>query len=222
MGNELEPLIGEEERKAIENGLMLAQTVIGTDIYTVIETVGYQIGFAMWLNEVGNQQGGVLVHSGGNLAELKRFTKIATGLLGMSEGTLTLDAGEHRKVKYDTLQMPDVLLTYGFVGDFLVIGIQENSFEQLIDTYRKKSDSIKRNASYVETTKAMETGQANIFVNVGALLPFLAGIDEEAKKHLGIFTNIGAVVNLLESGPLLEIYTKYDPNISESLVSRFW
>jgi uncharacterized membrane protein YkvA (DUF1232 family) len=34
--------------------------------------------------------------------------------------------------------MPDVLFTYGYVRDFLVVGIGENSFEKLIDTYRKK------------------------------------------------------------------------------------
>ena len=90
---------------------------------------------------------------GGNLAELQRLIKILTGFMGMSGGRLTLDAGEHRKVKYNTLQMPDVLLTYGFVGDFLVVGIGKNSFEKLIDTYRKKSESILKNESYTAVSK---------------------------------------------------------------------
>ena len=148
-------LIDESDRQNLQNGLLLVQNIIGTDLFTVIETLGYQIGFAMWLDEFGKQQGGIVVHSGGNLAELRRFTKIVTGFIGMSEGRLTLDAGEHRKVKYDTLQMPDFLLTYGFVGDFLVVGIQDNSFEMMIDTYRKKSESIRRNESYVKTIKTM-------------------------------------------------------------------
>ena len=221
---ELEPLIGEEEKKEIKNGLMLVQNIIGTDVYTVIETVGYQIGFAMWLNETGNPQSGIVVHSGGNLAELKRLTKIATGLLGMSEGTLTLDAGEHRKVKYDTLQMPDFLLVYGFVGDFLVVGIQENSFEKLIDTYRKKSDAIKRNESYVETTKSMETGQVNMYVDIRSVLPYLVeqeDLDEESQEQVEDITVVSAVLNLLEEGPILQLQAKFDLEKAESTLSRF-
>ncbi len=218
---DLEPLIGEELRRNIQNGLMLAQNIISADVYTVIETLGYQVGGAMWLDETGNQQGGIVVHSGGNLAELKRFTKIATGLLGLSEGILTLDAGEHRKVKYDTLQMPDFLLAYGFVGDFLVVGIQENSFEQLIDTYRKKSDSIKRNESFVQTSKAMETGQVNMYLDFGDVLPYLDGIDEETRVQVEVISNVSAVLNLLEKGPILQLQTKIDPDRSESYISRF-
>ncbi len=218
---DLEPLIGEELRRNIQNSLMLAQNIISADVYTVIETLGYQIGGAMWLDETGNQQGGIVVHSGGNLAELKRFTKIATGLMGFSEGILTLDAGEHRKVKYDTLQMPDFLLTYGFVGDFLVVGIQENSFEQLIDTYRKKSDSIKRNESYVKTSKAMDTGQVNLYLEVGHVLPYLEDIDEETRVQVEVITNVSAVLNLLEKGPILQLQVKIDPDRSESYISRF-
>lgn len=218
---ELEPLIGETEKKALNSGLMLVQNIIGTDVYTVIETFGYQIGFGMWVNEAGKQQGGIVVHSGGNLADLKRFTKIATGLLGMSEGILTLDAGEHRKVKYDTLQMPDVLLAYGFVGDFLVVGIQEDSFEELIDTYRKKSDSIKRNEFYVQTSKSMETGQVSIYIDFDNVLPYLDDIDEETRAQVEAFTNVSAVLNLLEKGPILQIQAKFDPGRSESYISHF-
>ena len=221
---ELEPLIGEEEKKDIQNGLMLVENIIGTDVYTVIETVGYQIGFAMWLNETGNPQGGIVVHSGGNLAELKRFTKIATGLMGMSEGTLTLDAGEHRKVKYDTLQMPDFLLTYGFVGDFLVVGLQENSFEMMIDTYRKKAESIRRNESYVKTIKTLETGQMNLYVDIRSFLPYLVEqeeLDEESQEQVEDITIVSAVLNLLEEGPILQLQVKFDLEKAESTLSRF-
>lgn len=214
-------LIGGEENKEMQNGLMLIQNIISADIYTVIETVGYQVGFAIWMNEAGNQQGGFVVHSGGNLTELKRFTKIAIGLLGLSEGTLKLDAGEYRNVKYDTLQIPEFLLTYGFVGDFLVIGIRENSFEKLIDTYRKKSQSIRRNKSYVETTKAMDSGQVNMYIDVGNFLPYLDDVDEDSRTHIEAITNVSAVLNLLERGPILQFQAKIDPGASESLIGRF-
>lgn len=214
-------LIDESDRQNLQNGLLLVQNIIGTDLFTVIETVGYQIGFAMWLDEFGKQQGGIVVHSGGNLAELRRFTKIVTGFIGMSEGRLTLDAGEHRKVKYDTLQMPDFLLAYGFVGDFLVVGIQDNSFEMMIDTYRKKSESIRRNESYVKTIKTLETGQVNIYLDFGKMLPYLEDIDEESRLQVEVITNVSAVLNLLEKGPILQLQAKIDPERSESYISRF-
>lgn len=220
----LEPLIGEDEMEEIENGLMLVENIIGISVYTVIETVGYQIGSAMWFDEAGNQQGGIILHSGGNLSELKRLTKIATGFIGMSEGILSLKAGEYKKVKYDTLQMPDFLLTYGFVGDFLVIGIQENSFEMLIDTYRKKSESIRRNESYVKTLKTLEKGQMNLYVDFRSFLPYLVeqeDLDEESREQVEAITNISAVLNLLEKGPILQLLTKIDAERSASYVSRF-
>ena len=214
-------LIDESDKQDLQNRLLLVQNIIGTDLFTVIETVGYQIGFAMWLDEFGKQQGGIVVHSGGNLAELRRFTKIVTGFIGMSEGRLTLDAGEHRKVKYDTLQMPDFLLAYGFVGDFLVVGIQDNSFEMMIDTYRKKSESIRRNESYVKTIKTLEIGQVNIYLDFGNMLPYLEDIDEESRLQVEVITNVSAVLNLLEKGPILQLQAKIDPERSESYISRF-
>ena len=214
-------LIDESVRQDLQNGLLLVQNIIGADLFTVIETVGYQIGFAMWLDEFGKQQGGIVVHSGGNLGELRRFTKIVTGFIGMSEGRLTLDAGEHRKVKYDTLQMPDFLLAYGFVGDFLVVGIQDNSFEMMIDTYRKKSESIRRNESYVKTIKTLETGQVNIYLDFDNVLPYLEDIDEESRLQVEVITDVSAVLNLLEKGPLLQLQAKIDPERSESYISRF-
>lgn len=214
-------LIDESVRQDLQNGLLLVQNIIGADLFTVIETVGYQIGFAMWLDEFGKQQGGIVVHSGGNLGELRRFTKIVTGFIGMSEGRLTLDAGEHRKVKYDTLQMPDFLLDYGFVGDFLVVGIQDNSFEMMIDAYRKKSESIRRNESYVKTIKTLETGQVNIYLDFDNVLPYLEDIDEESRIQVEVITDVSAVLNLLEKGPLLQLQAKIDPERSESYISRF-
>lgn len=219
-----EQLIDESDMQDMQNALLFVQTIIGTDLFTVIETVGYQVGFAMWYDETGKQQGGIVMHSGGNLGELKRFTKIATGFIGMSEGRLTLDAGEHRKVKYDTLEMNNLHLAYGFVGDFLVVGIQDNSFEMMIDTYRKKSDSIRRNESYVEAIKTLETGQMNLYIDIEAFLPYLVeheGLDEVSREQFEDVSNVSAILNLLERGPILQLHVKFDLENSESPLSRF-
>ncbi len=214
-------LIGELNLEEIQQGTMLVQSVIGTDLYGVIDTVGYQIGAAMWQKDIDNPHGGFVVHSGGNLAELQRLTKILTGLIGMSEGTLAIDAGEHRKIKYNTLQLPDVLFTYGYVGDFLVVGIGENSFQKMVDTYRKKSESIKKNEAFVETFKKIGSDQINLYLDLRRVIPFIEEMDVEARIQLEAFSKIGFGLNLLEKGPFVQLYAKFDPNFPESYVSRF-
>jgi hypothetical protein len=216
----LELLIDGSELEEMQQGIMAVQNIIGTDLFSVIDTVGYQTGFAMWQREVGDPHGGFVVHSGGNLAEMQRLVKILVGFMGMSGGRLTLDAGKHRKVKYNTLQMPDVLLTYGFVGDFLVVGIGENSFEKLIDTYRKKSESILKNESYTEVSKNIGSAQVSLYLDLRRIIPFVEDMDVDVRIQLEAFSKVGAGLNLLETGPMFQLFTKFDPNFPESQVSR--
>ncbi|MCY4402741.1 MAG: hypothetical protein OXD54_09225 [Candidatus Poribacteria bacterium] len=219
--NTVDLLLSDSNTDGIRQGMQLVENIIGTDLSGVIETVGYQIGLAMWQRDVDNPHGGFVVHSGGNLAELQRLTKILTGFMGMSGGRLSIDAGEYRKVKYNTLQMPDILFTYGFVRDFLVVGIGENSFQNMIDTYRKKSESIKKNESFVETIDKLGSDQINLYVDLRRVIPFIEEMDAEARIQLEAFSKMGFGLNLLEKGPLLQLYTKFDPNIPESYISRF-
>ncbi len=215
-----ELLIDGSELEEMQQGIMAVQNIIGTDLFSVIDTVGYQTGLAMWQREVGDPHGGFVVHSGGNLAEMQRLIKILTGFMGMSGGRLTLDAGEHRKVKYNTLQMPDVLLTYGFVGDFLVVGIGKNSFEKLIDTYRKKSESILKNESYTAVSKNIGSAQVSLYLDLRRIIPFVEDMDADVRIQLEAFSKVGAGLNLLETGPMFQLFTKFDPNFPESQVSR--
>ncbi len=217
----VELLMSDSDTAELKQGMQLVQNVIGTDLDGVIETVGYQIGLAMWQRDFDNPHGGLVVHSGGNLAELQRLTKILTGLMGMSVGQLSIDEGEYRKIKYDTLQMPDVLFTYGFVGDFLVVGIGENSFQKMIDTYRKKAESIKKNQSFVETSKKIGSDQISLYFDTRRVLPFIEDMDTEARVQLQPLSKVGISLNLLEKGPILQLYTNFDPDIPESYVSRF-
>ena len=146
------------ETQEINQGLDAFKTLFGTSIPEFIETVGYQTGFAMWGQALEDTKAGIVVHSGGNLGELQRFTKIITGMIGMSEGRLTLNAGEHLKVKYSTLEIQDLLIAYGFVSEFLVVGIGENGFQKLIDTYRKKHPAIQKDDVYKNVSKKFDAG----------------------------------------------------------------
>ena len=219
--NTVELLMSDSDTADLKQGMQLVQNIIGTDLDGVIETVGYQIGLAMWQRDFDNPRGGLVVHSGGNLAELQRLTKILTGFMGMSVGNLSLDVAEYRKIKYDTLQMPDVLITYGFVGDFLVVGIGENSFQKMIDTYRKKAESIKKNQFFVETLKKIGSDQISLYFDTRRVLPFIEDMEAETRVQLQPLSKVGIGLNLLEKGPILQLYTQFDPDIPESYVSRF-
>lgn len=217
----LNPLLDTSELQEMRQVMLAAQAILQIDPFDVIDTVGYQTGFAIWDVGINNIRGGIVVHSGGNLAELQRLTKILTGAMGLSGGTLKPDAGEHRKVKYDTLQMPDVLFNYGFVGDFLVVGIGENSFEKLIDTYRKKSLSIKKNESYSKVSKKYEMGQVTGFINVSGLLPLLQDLSDIERTQMQTFKTVFAQLNLLEVAPLFQFYTEFDSTLPESRIGPF-
>ncbi|MDE0086965.1 MAG: DUF3352 domain-containing protein, partial [Candidatus Poribacteria bacterium] len=217
----LDHVLDESDLQEIQQGMLAAEAIIGTDLFGIIDTVGYQTGFAMWDVGINSIRGGIVVHSGGNLAKLQRLTKILTGAMGLSGGTLKPNAGEHRKVKYDTLQMPGVLFNYGFVGDFLVVGIGENSFEKLIDTYRKKSLSIEKNESYSKASKKYEMGQVTGFINVSGLLPLLQGLSDIERTQLQTFKTVFAQLNLLEVAPLFQFYTEFDSTLPESRIGPF-
>ena len=215
-------LVDEQELQEMQEGILFIESIIGTDLFSVIDSVGYQIGIAMWQRAIGQPRGGFVMHSGGNLAELQRLTKILTGFIGMSGGTLNIDAGEHRNVKYDTLQMPGSAdITYGFVGDFLVVGIGPNSFQKFIDTYRKKSESIKEKDTFVEVFDKIKSEQVKVYCELQRILTLMDDVEPEIRVQFQPFSKIGAGLNLLEVGPLLQVYTKFDSNFPESIPTRF-
>lgn len=222
-------MLDESDLQKMKQALMFGQAITDIKPADVIDTIGYHTGFALWLSEQNLQQGGFVIHSGGNLADLQRYTKIVMGFLGMNEGKLKLDAGEYRNVKYDTLELPDVLITYGFVGDFLVVGINENSFEDigensfetLIDTYRKKSPSIRKNESYSKISKKYEDGQLTAYINIPNFIQEIRGLSSIERTQLETFNNVYASLNLLEVAPLLQVYTELNPDHEESMISPF-
>lgn len=201
--------------------LMLIQTLIGTNPSSIFKTIGYQSSIALWKAETETVQAGIVIHSGGNLSELQRLTKILSGFMGMSGATLKLDVGKHEKVKYNTLQFPEFLITYGFVNEFLVVGFGENSFAKLIDTYRKKLPSIQKDDSFSKVSKKYGDGQLTVSINVPEILPLLEGLSTTERNHLEAFNTIFARVNLLEVEPVLKIYTEFTPNLNDNNVSMF-
>ena len=205
----------------MNQGMTMGLGLFGTNLSGLLGTIGYQTGFAMWENGAGDIQAGIIVHSGGNLGELQRFAKIATGMMGMSEGTLKPDAGKYRKVQYSILELPQQPITYGFVSEFLVVGIGAGSFETLIDTYKKRSLSLGKNKEFAKAYKKLGSGQVVGYVNVQQALPRIRELSGAERRQLAAFETLFVQLNVLEVGPALEIHAHLNPSLSENEIGLF-
>ena len=201
----------------MQQGLVMAQGVLSTDLMSVIETVGYRTALAIWLDETSTQQIGLVIHSGGNLDELQRFTKIVEGLVGMSGGgTLHLDAGVYQRVHYNAMEVPHNIVKYGFVDEFLVLGAGEGAFETLMDTYRKNAPSIRENPEFTQASKKFGSGVASVFADVPSILPMIGDLDEVNRQRFAIFQSFFARLNLLETEPFFQAAVQFNPDLPEN------
>lgn len=206
----------------IQQGVQMAQGVLSTDLMSVIETVGYRTALAIWLDEMDTQQIGLVIHSGGNLGELKRFSKIVEGLIGMSGGgTLRLDAGVYQRVHYNAMEMAQNIAKYGFVDEYLVLGVGEGAFEKLLDTYRKDAPSIRQNPGFTDAAKEMGSGVASVFADIPSILPMIGDLDEANRQRFAIFQSFFARLNLLEPEPLFQASVQFNPDLPENEIGLF-
>ena len=210
------------ESEDIRSGIRMAEAFLSTDLLSVLETIGYQTALGVWLDETGSPQVGFVVHSGGNLSELQRFTKIAEGAIGLTgENTLRLDAGVYQRARYNVMEMNQNIAKYGFVGDFLVLGVGEGAFEKLMDTYRKDAPSIRHNEKFAEASKKFGSGVAVVFADVPSALSLINDLDESNRERFSIFQSFFGQLNLLETGPLLQVVAQFNPNLPENEIGLF-
>ena len=209
----------------LQQGLAMLQGMLGTNLSGIIETVGYRTALAVWLDEADSSQRqvGIVIHSGGNLDTLRQFTKIAEGFLGMgNETTLRLDAGVYQRVRYNVLEGFDSPLKYGFVDEYLVIGAGEGSFEKLLDTYRTDLPSIQQNPEFAKGLEKTGSGEVIIYANVPHVLPAMEdSLDRWMRAHFPIFKSVFGQLNLLETGPFLQVAVEYDLNLPENEIGMF-
>ena len=206
----------------MQQGITMVQMVLSTDLLSVLETVGYRTGLSVWLDQTNAPQIGLVIHSGGNLSELQRFTKIVEGLVGMSgEFTWHPNAGVYQQTPYNMMDMNGNVVKYGFVNDFLVLGAGERAFEKLMDTYRKDAPSIRENREFRETSKKFGNSVVTAFADISYALSLMDNLDEANRKRLEIFQSLFARINLLEKGPLLQVYVQFDPNFPDNEIGLF-
>jgi hypothetical protein len=206
----------------VQQGLVMAQGILSTDLMGVIETVGYRTALAIWLDETGTQQIGLVIHSGGNLSELQRLTKIVEGLVGMSGGgTLRLNAGVYQRVHYNAMELEQNIAKYGFVDEFLVLGAGEGAFETLMDTFRKDAPSIRENPEFTKASKKLGSGVASVFADIPSILPMIDELDEANRQRFAIFQSFFARLNLLETEPFFQAAVQFNPDLSENEIGLF-
>ena len=190
----------------MQQGLSMFQTMLGTDLLGIIETLGYRTALAIWVEGANSSEieTGVVIHSGGNLDKLRQLTKLAEGLLGMAnENTLRLNAGVYQRVRYNAIEIPGGIAKYGFVDDFLVIGTGEGSFERLMDTYRTGMPSIRQNKEFDRALEETGSGEVVVYANVPPILSVMKNnVEESLRTRLAIFQSVFGRLNLLETGPL--------------------
>ena len=216
-----------DESKEIRNAITMAEAFLSTDLLSVLGTIGYQTALAVWLDETRAVQVGFVAHSGGNLSELQRFTKIAEGAIGLSgTTTLRLDAGVYQRVRYNVLEMDQNIAKYGFAGEFLVVGVGEGAFEKLMDTYGKDAPSIRDNEVFGGMRKKMGSGEAFIFADMEHALSLveIGDLDEWRRTRFPIFQSVCVRLNLMEPGPLYQMAVRFNPDapdFSENEISMF-
>ncbi|MCG9130754.1 hypothetical protein J5I95_03640 [Candidatus Poribacteria bacterium] len=215
------------ESEGIRHGIRMAEAFLSTDLLSVLGTIGYQTALAVWLDETRAVQVGFVAHSGGNLSELQRFTKIAEGAIGLSgTTTLRLDAGVYQRVRYNVLEMDQNIAKYGFAGEFLVLGVGEGAFEKLMDTYGKAAPSIRDNEVFGGMRKKMGSGEAVIFADMEHALSLveIGDLDEWRRTRFPIFQSVCIRLNLMEPGPLYQMAVRFNrnaPDFSENEISLF-
>ena len=199
----------------MQQGLAMLQGMLGTNPLGILETVGYRTALVMWFDEaqVGLVQLGLVIHSGGNLDKLQQMTKIVEGLLGMDgANTLHVDAGVYQRVRYNMLQINDEIIKYGFVDDFLVLGVGESGFETLLDVYRTDAPDIQENEEFNRALEKMGSGEVIVFAHVDDVGTMLSGLDVWMQTQLPIFPLLFGHLNLLETGPLLHLVMQFKPD----------
>ena len=206
----------------MQQGIVMAQGILSTDLLSVIETVGYRTALAVWLDQANSPQIGLVIHSGGNLGELQRFTKILEGLIGMSDGnTLHLNAGAYHRASYNMMEMGENIVKYGFVEDFLVLGAGEGAFEKLMDTYRKDAPDIRENREFAMTSKQFGSSVAIAFADIPSVLSLIGDLDATNRKRFEIFQSLFVRLNLLEKDPLIQVKVRFDPNLPDNEIGLF-
>ena len=197
--------------------------VIGTS--EVLDLFGDQSGFAFWLDKEHRVNVAYVVDTNGDMVLIQRLKRIAPRLIGLFATTFKEEAGKHRSVQYSELNLDENKILYGYVDEFIVIGVGKRSFKTVIDTYQNRSPSILENDNYVAANKNTGAGEIFVFCDVESLdntkKMNSLGTFKKVAKELTPFTFLSAGINLQVHGKFLKVYAPFTQdtiqNIDEKL-----
>ncbi|MCZ6680195.1 MAG: DUF3352 domain-containing protein [Candidatus Poribacteria bacterium] len=208
----------------VNQGANMLKLMLGIDLRGIIEMVGHQISLTVFPGEVGPMIG-IIVNTSGAIREVER---IVTGFAQMAsaseDNSVEQNAGKYRKVEFSIVTLDELELTYGFVGDLLVVGVNPGSFEALIDTYRKQRESISKNDQFRDLYQQFAEAQVFVYTNVDLALPLVTA-DMDAQKEaefraLGLdsLQTLVYSLDLLNVGGEHQLYAKIKPDQRQGIL----
>ena len=127
----------------------------------------------------------------------------------------------YQRVHYNAMKLEQNIAKYGFVDEFLVLGVGEGAFEKLMDTFRKDAPSIRENPEFTEASKKLGSGVASVFADIPSILPMIDDLDEANRQRFAIFQSFFARLNLLEAEPFFQAAVQFNPDLPENEIGLF-
>ncbi len=208
----------------INQAINMLQLMVGTDLQSMVEMLGHQIAYTVFPGSE-TPMIGLIVHTSGAIREVERIVNGLAQMAGSSEGNRVVpNAGKYQKIEYSTAQLGNLSLTYAFVDDLFVVGLNPGSFEGLIDTYRKQRMSITSNEPFRKLYQKFTEGQVFGFVDLDRAIPLLTAKMDAAKRRefnvLGLdsLQTLGYSLDVLNVGGSHQLYAQIKPDRRSGLL----
>jgi len=161
----------------MEQTMEVMRFTIGTNLIGIVETFGRQIAFVIMPPQSGKNdiKMALILDTGGLRKEAEDIISKVSTVMTMNAEKVRANpnAGRYRKIFYGTITLEKRTFRYGFIDDLLVIGLKEGGFKAIVDTYRKKTASIARDAKFKDMRKKFANVQIFGYANIDNALPIL-------------------------------------------------
>ena len=198
--------------------MQIMELLLGINPLGLVEVFGHQMTLTIF-PDGSELMTGVVVNTDGAIREAERIVTGLGQLAGMAGGNRVEPyAGKYQEIEYHIARIDQLSLTYGFVDEFLVVGITPGSFGALIDTYKKQRKSIRSHAGFRQIYEEFSGEQAFAYINVDAALPFItADMNERELREfndwgLDSLQTLVCRLSLLDIGDGIQLYAQVKPS----------
>ena len=198
--------------------MQIMELLLGINPLGLVEVFGHQMTLTIFPG-TPEPMIGVVVNTDGAIREVERIVT-GLGLIARMDSSNRVEpyAGKYQEIEYHIAQIDQWSLTYGFVDEFLVVGITPGSFGALIDTYKKQRKSIRSHAGFRQIYEEFSGEQAFAYINVDAALPFItADMNERELREfndwgLDSLQTLVCRLSLLDVGDGIQLYAQVKPS----------